>query len=78
MNKYGTPAANHPAELAHQGHRHPLQDHLGGGEEHEVLVGQVGIVSVGAHVGGQVGVDVWIAEVRVLLVSTFTGHEWVK
>ena len=52
---------------------HPLEDHLGGGQKHEVIVGQGGIVARGAHVGGQVGVDVWITEVRNMFICTFTG-----
>ena len=69
--KYWPPAANNPTDPAHNGHRHPLEDNLGGGQEHEIVVGQGRIVSGGAHVGGQVGVDVWITEVKDQLFLNF-------
>ena len=53
--------------MAYEWHAHCGQHTLGCGEIHEVSIAQVWVVAVGLvvpHVGGQVGVDVGVAEVR--------------
>ena len=58
----GPPAPNDPAEVTNEGHGSALQDHLGGGQVDEVVVGQAGIVAVSPHVGDEVCVEVRVTE----------------
>ena len=52
--------------MSYEGHGDGSQHTLGGGEIHEVRIAEVRVVAVGVvvpHVGGQIGVDVGVAEV---------------
>ena len=55
--------------MTHEGHGGALQDDLGGGEVHEVVVGEAGVMAVGPHVGDEVGVEVGITEEKIFLSS---------
>ena len=53
--------------MSYEWHGDRLEDRLGSVEIHKVLVFEVWVVAVGVvvpHVGGEVGVDVGVAEVR--------------
>ena len=58
----GPSAANDPTEMTHERHGDSLQDDLSGGEEDKVVIGEVGIVAIGPHVGSQVGVNVRVTK----------------
>ena len=63
---YRPSTAKDPAEMSYEWHGDCLQERLGGGEIHKVFVLEVWVIAVGVvvpHVGGEVGVDVRVAEV---------------
>ena len=43
-------------------HGGSLDDDLSGGEVDKVVIGQVGVIPIGPHVGGEVGVEVRVTE----------------
>ena len=57
--------------MSHEGHGGALQHHLGGGQVDEVVVGQIGILAISPHVGGEVSVNVGVAEGRIQIKITF-------
>ena len=53
--------------MSYEWHGYSLEERLRGGEIHKVFIFEVLVVAVGVvvpHVGGEVGVDVGVAEVR--------------
>ena len=57
--------------MSHEGHGGALQHHLGGGQVDEVVVGQIGILAISPHVGGEVSVQVGVTEVGPKAGETF-------
>ena len=61
-NQYGEPAAKDPGQVPDERHGGSLDDDLSGGEVDKVVIGQVGVVPIGPHVGGEVGIEVRVTE----------------